>query len=136
MKTDARKSIPKAEPRPPERAAARPPPPVLARESTGNALTIAAALAFMFLCMILPIVGPAATQGSGSPGAGPATFLARNRAAFLATTLVATALAALATWSKLEARKVRGGAFPRVSAGLLAACAFVLVVFAAGLLGI
>ena len=110
--------------------------PFFAQPRVGSALTILAGLTFYFLLMILPLVGPAAMRGSGSPGAGPAPHLARNIAAFVSVLLLCFSLSLLALRSKLARRKMDGSPLPYYSIGLCAACVFLLVVLVTGLLQI
>lgn len=95
-------------------------------------LTVLAWLSFMFLCMILPLVGPAAVRGSGSPGAGPAPFLAKNYVAFSSALAVSLVLASLALYARLRFRRVRGGAYPRSSVVLLGILVFALIALMGG----
>jgi hypothetical protein len=110
--------------------------PLFARPAVGTALTLLSGFSFFFLCMILPIVGPAAVHGSGSPGAGPAPHLAKNYIAFSAALLVSIALAVLAVFSKLQRRKVDGSPLPLYSVGLLFLLAFMVIAFVTGLFAI
>jgi hypothetical protein len=112
------------------------PVPLLARPPIGNALTLLSGLSFFFLCMILPIVGPAAVHGSGSPGAGPALQLHQNYMAFTATLLVSLLIAGLAVYSKLERRKIDGSPLPFYSVGLLVVLVLMAIAFATGLFAI
>lgn len=100
----------------------------------GSFFTIASGVSFLFLCMILPLVGPAATHGSGSPGAGPAPHLTQNRIAFSAVLLVSLALAVLAVFSKLQRRKIDNSPLPIYSFGLVGLCVLLLVAFVTGAL--
>lgn len=65
----------------------------------GATLSVVAGLLFLALCMSLPLVGKAATHGSGSPGAGPIPSLQANLLWFwglwIATSLVTAAAIAL-----------------------------------------
>ena len=66
------------------------------RRAWPDGLTAAAGVLFLFLLMLLPLVGPAASRGSGSPGATRAPHYAKNVVAFLSVwllTLLATAVA-------------------------------------------
>lgn len=112
----------------------------------GTVLTVAAALAFQFLCMVLPLVGKAgmfpqreyAVRGMMNvPGPhGYDSYVTENRVAFLAVLLVALGLAAAATASKLMRRKIDGSPFPKLSAALCACCVGLLVAHVTGLLQI
>ena len=65
----------------------------------GETRSVVAGLLFLALCMSLPLVGKAATHGSGSPGAGPIPSLHANLLWFwglwIATALVTAAAIAL-----------------------------------------
>ncbi len=102
----------------------------------GDALTLAAGILFLLVCTMLPLVGPAAAYGSGSPGATTAEHYGRNRMAFAAVLLVTMSVSCAATVSKLIARRSAGGRLPWVAIGVDLACAALLTVFAAGLLTI
>ncbi|HBA84496.1 MAG TPA: hypothetical protein DCZ95_10420 [Verrucomicrobia bacterium] len=78
--------------------------PFFAIPMVSQVLTVLFALAFYFQCMILPIVGPAAMKGSGSPGAGPAAHATQNFIAFLCMLLVTLALGVLALYSQKQVR--------------------------------
>lgn len=92
---------------------------VLFRPLAGTILAVASGLSFFFLCMILPLVGPA---GSKVEHAG------KNKAAFLAVLLVTFLLGALASYSKMMRRKNDGGPLPYYSLGLCAVCILTLFV--------
>lgn len=109
--------------------------PFFAVPAVGTVFTILSAISFYFVCMILPIVGPAATHGSGSPGAVQAAHYHQNFMVFLAMLVISLALAGLALISKLERRKIDHSPFPIYSAGLLAVCAFLVVALFTGMLG-
>ncbi len=100
----------------------------------GTLLTIAAGLSFLFLCMILPLVGPAAWHGSGSPGAGPAPHLIKNIVAFVIVLLLTSAFSTLALLSKLRRRQIDGSPVPLMSLVLVAGCVFLFLAFVMGLL--
>jgi len=92
---------------------------VLINPKTGTVLAVASGLSFFFLCMILPLVGPAGSR---------VDHALKNKAAFL-TVLVSTfLLAALAAYSKMERRKVSGGSLPFSSIGLCVVCVLTLIV--------
>ncbi len=100
----------------------------------GNALIVAAGIAFLLVCMMLPLVGPAAAYGSGSPGATTAEHFAKNQTAFVTMLLVTLALAAGATASQWMARRRSGnGPLPWAALSLDALCVAMLAAFAAGL---
>ena len=109
---------------------------VLAAPMAGQALSILFGLLFLFQCMILPLVGKAATIGSGSPGAGPAATLWKNQLFFGAMLLLTLAVGGTAFYSKWLRRQTEGGPFPKFTAGLFAVAAALLLAFATGLLGL
>lgn len=102
----------------------------------GDTLTIAAGVLFLLLCMMLPLVGPAAAHGSGSPGATTAAHFASNRAAFSVMLGLTLSVAGLATVAKLAVRSRVGGRLPFIALGIDAACVGILIAYAAGLLQI
>ena len=102
----------------------------------GDTLTIAAGVLFLLLCMMLPLVGPAAAHGSGSPGATTAEHFGRNQTAFMVMLIVTLSVAGFATVVKLIVRRSLGGRIPFVALGIDAACVAILIVYAAGLLKI
>jgi hypothetical protein len=93
--------------------------PILYRPSTGSALTFSAGLSFYLLCMIMPLVGP---SGSRVEHHG------QNLATFLFVLFLTFALSGAASWSKLQSRKVQGGALPWFSLGLCALCLLTLII--------
>ena len=109
---------------------------LLVAPMTGQVLSILFGLLFLFQCMILPLVGKAAMGGSGSPGAGPADTIWKNKAFFLAMLLVTLAVGATAFYSKWSRRQTDGSSFPKATAGLLALTAALLLAFVTGLLGL
>ncbi len=96
----------------------------LSKPLLGDALAFLGALLFFFLCMLLPLVGPA---GSQTTHYWPHNFLT-----FLAVLLLAIASSALGTWSKLRLRQSEAGAFPWWPAGLTVFYILWLLVFLAG----
>ncbi len=100
---------------------------VLFKPATGTGLAVASGLSFFFLCMILPIVGPAGSR---------VEHAAQNKAAFLSVLLVTFVLAALAAYSKLGRRKVDGSPLPVLSFGLCGVCILTLLVLLSGGLAI
>ena len=93
--------------------------PILFRPSTGSALAFSAGLSFYLLCMIMPLVGP---------GGSRVEHHSRNLGAFLFVLFLTLALAGTASWSKLECRKIHGGARPWFSLGLCAICLLTLLI--------
>ena len=108
--------------------------PFFARPGVGSFFTILSALSFYFVCMILPIVGPAAAHGSGSPGATTAAHYQQNFLAFLSVLLVSLVLAVLALISKLERRKIDQSPFPLYSVGLCVVCVCLVIALFTGML--
>ena len=112
----------------------------------GTVLTVAAGLAFQFLCMVLPLVGKAgmhpdreyAVRGMlNVPGPhGFDSYVLQNRITFLAVLFVALALAVAATLSRLQRRKSDGSPFPKFSAVLAVCCVGLLLAHVTGLLQI
>ncbi len=100
---------------------------VLIRPNIGNYLTIAAAVTFQFVLILLPLVGPA---GAVAPHA------TKNFVAFLAVLLLALALSGLAVYSKLKRRQIDGSPLPYWSFALTGVCLFFLFALFAGLLRI
>lgn len=109
--------------------------PFFARPVVGSFFTILSALSFYMMCMILPLVGPAAAHGSGSPSATTAAHFQQNFVAFLTVLVISLALAVLALISKLERRKIDQSPFPLYSAGLCAVCVFLVFALFTGMLG-
>lgn len=112
------------------------PVPFFAQPMVGTLLTVASGVSFLFLCMILPIVGPAAAFGSGSPGATRAVHYTQNFWAFLGVLVLSMVLGGLAVFSKLERRKIDGSPLPVYSIGLCGILVLVLVALFTGLLSI
>ena len=108
--------------------------PFFERPMVGSFFTILSALSFYLLCMILPIVGPAAAHGSGSPGATTAAHYPKNFRAFLIVLLISLALAVLALISKLKRRKIDQSPFPLYSVGLCVVCVFLVFALFTGML--
>ena len=92
---------------------------VLAKPIFGNILAVASGLSFFFLCMILPLVGPAGSK---------VDHALKNKQAFLAVLVVTFLLAALASYSKILQRETKGGSLPLYSLGLCAVCILSLLV--------
>jgi len=86
---------------------------------TGTVLAVSAGLSFFFLCMILPLVGPAGSR---------VDHALQNKLAFLLVLFITFGLAAAAAYSKLGCRKTAGGPLPWFSFSLCAVCVLALVV--------
>ena len=110
--------------------------PLFALPIVGNLLSIASGLSFLVLCMILPLVGPSAMRGSGSPGATAVPHARANFLTFLGVLLLSLALSALAVYSKIDRRKADGSPLPVYSIGLFGILLFLLVALFMGLLEI
>lgn len=95
--------------------------------AVGTALTIAGGLSFLFLCMILPLVGKAGVQ---------TVHAKQNFFAFLAVLLVSLLLSGAATAAKLMRRKIDHSPIPWLSITLTAICVLLLISLFAGLLRI
>lgn len=101
--------------------------PFFARSYVGSTFTVLSGLSFLFLCMILPIVGKA----------GYVTMHARqNHIAFAGAVVLALVLAVLATVSKLERRKIDNSPLPLFSTVLAAISGMLLVALLLGVLHI
>lgn len=100
---------------------------ILARPEVGNGLTIASGLSFLFVCMILPLVGKAGVQ---------TTHYSTNLIAFLIVLLLTIALSALAVKSKRGRSKLDKSPRPVFSSIILGASVLLLVALVAGLLKI
>ncbi len=103
--------------------------PGIARPVVGSVLTAVSAVAFLFLFMILPLVGSAG-QAAAIPYAG------KNFAFFLFVLLVCMALAGMAVASKLARRRLDGSPLPYASLGLLGMGAVLLLLLVSGALRI
>jgi len=95
------------------------------RPWVGTVFTVLSALSFLFLGMILPLVGRA---GANRP------YSHENFMAFLGVLLVSLLLALLAVFSKMQRRKVDKSPLPYGSFGLVAVCLFLLLALFTGLL--
>lgn len=109
--------------------------PFFERPVVGSFFTILSALSFYLVCIVLPLVGPAAAHGSGSPGATTSANYHQNFVTFLTVLLISLTLAVLALISKLERRKIDQSPFPLYSAGLCAVCVFLVFALFTGMLG-
>lgn len=106
----------------------------LAEPRVGNVLSVLFGLLFLFLCMILPLVGKSAAHGSGSPGAGPMDTLWKNHLFFSISLLLTLLSGAGALYSKILRRREDGSPYPKATAGLLAVCVLLLLCYVTGLL--
>ena len=93
----------------------------------GTALTIAAGLAFLVVCMVLPLVGKVGVETAHAK---------QNFVAFLAALIVSLVLSIAATFAKLARRHVDHSPLPYLSLALTALGVLLLVSLLAGLLGI
>jgi len=108
-------------------AAAMPETPFFDRPLVGTVFTILSGLAFLFICMILPLVGKA----------GMTTVHAKlNTIAFAAALVACLVLAALATLSKMQRRRIDNSPPPVFSLVLLGLSGLLLVALVTGLLRI
>jgi uncharacterized membrane protein YiaA len=101
--------------------------PFFARSYVGTTLTTASWLAFLFVCMVLPLVGKAAVVTIHSR---------QNFLAFLAALLASLAFALLATFSKMERRKIDHSPLPKFSMAMCLLSLLLLVALLMGLLRI
>jgi uncharacterized membrane protein SirB2 len=110
---------------------ARPPPveevPFFAQPLVGSALTVLSGLAFLFLCMILPLVGKAGAAVPHAP---------QNFVAFFAALVVSFVLAGAAVLSKLARRRHDQSPPPYFSMALCLVYTVLLVALLGGLLKI
>jgi hypothetical protein len=93
----------------------------------GTGLTIAGGLSFLFLCMILPLVGKAGVQ---------TVHYRQNYLAFLSVLLLSLVLSSAATAAKLMRRRIDRSPLPWMSITLTALCVLLLISLFAGLLHI
>jgi len=100
---------------------------LLVHPLTGNILAVLAGLAFMLVCMLLPLVGAA---GSAVP------YDRSNFRAFLAALLVALLLSASAAASKWVLHRQVGGPRPYASLLLTGLCGVLLLALLTGLLSL
>ncbi len=101
--------------------------PFVARPEVGTVLTVLSGLCFLFVCMILPLVGKA---GSVVVHSG------KNTLAFALVLLATLVFAVLATWSKLKRRRLDHSPVPHFSIILMALSGFLLLALVTGLLRI
>lgn len=96
---------------------------VLFTPLAGTVLAVASGLSFFFLCMILPLMGPAGSK---------VAHAVQNKMAFLGALLATFLLAAMASYSKLGRRKIEGGSLPWFALGLCVVCVLTLLVLLSG----
>lgn len=99
----------------------------LSRPETGNLITILAGLAFLVVCMILPLVGKAGVQ---------TVHYRENLVAFSIALFAASALSILALRSKMIRRKLDGSPSPTFTLLLAALCGLLWLALLGGLLKI
>lgn len=100
---------------------------LIARPEVGTGLTIASGLSFLFLCMILPLVGKAGVQ---------TVHYTKNYITFLLVLLITIALSALAVKSKWERSRIDNSPRPKFSFLVLGLSLLLLVALVTGLLKI
>ena len=101
--------------------------PLFFQPAVGTVLTVLSGLAFLFVCMILPLVGKA----------GVATVHAHeNNLAFSAVLVLTLVLAILASISKLQRRRVDQSPLPYFSIVLASLAGLLLAAHVLGLLRI
>jgi peptidoglycan/LPS O-acetylase OafA/YrhL len=98
-----------------------------ARPTVGTFLTVLSGLSFLFVCMILPLVGKAAILTDRYP---------KNRFWFTVALLVSLALGMLAIFSKMTRRKLDQSPLPLFSIALTGIGFVLLIALFAGLLHI
>jgi len=97
------------------------------KPQTGTALAVLSGLSFLFLCMVLPLVG---RSGSAAP------HHQANFVAFLTVLLVSLGLSMAATMSKRSRSRIDGSPAPVWSMGLTGLLCLLLVCLFTGLLRI
>lgn len=107
--------------------AAHPRAPWWARPAFGNAFAIAAGVAFLVVCMLLPLVGKAGAVTS---------YADQNRRTFMTALAIALALALAATALKWARRRYDGSPRPWVMMGLAALCVLMWLALLGGWLAI
>ena len=101
--------------------------PIISNPNVGTALSIFSGISFLFLCMILPLVGPA---GAAVP------YAEENEKKFLSVLFASLLLSILAIGSKLYRRSIDHSPLPFYSMGVSLMCLLLLVAFLSGLLQI
>ena len=97
------------------------------RSSTGSALAVLSGLSFLFLCMVLPLVGRAGSAVS---------YADKNQTAFLGVLLMSLALSLAATGSKMSRSRMDGSPLPKWSIALSGLLVLLLICLFTGLLRI
>ena len=107
------------------------------KPEVGTAFTMAAWIAFLAVCMMLPMVGQAGVQVKYQASVGSELSQAMaNQIAFGAVAVISLLLSIAAIFSKLERRKLDNSPLPKLSIILCGTCVVVLLSFFTGLLGI
>lgn len=104
--------------------------------AAGNALAVAAGLLFLGLCMVLPLVGKAASGGSGSPGAEPLPSFPQNVRFFWTLWFLAALVTGAALANKAWRWRNLGEPFPRLVAALAVLLLALGLAQAAGILAL
>ena len=99
----------------------------LIKPEVGSSLTILSGLAFLALCMALPLVGKSVAKTN---------HVAMNYVGFYALLFVTITICALAIKSKLSRSKLDGSPFPLFSAAIGGLCVLLLISLVLGLLKI
>ena len=107
------------------------------KPEVGTAFTMAAWVAFLALCMMLPMVGQAGVQVKYLARVGSdLSQAAANSMAFAGVSVISLMLSVTAIFSKLERRKIDHSPLPKLSIILCGMCLILLLAFVTGLLGI
>jgi len=101
--------------------------PWLSRPEVGSGLSIVSGLAFLFLCMLLPLVGKAGAQTD---------HYTQNFIAFLLVLLITLGLSGAAVKSKLDRRARDGSPLPKFSLMILGFSVLFFFALISGLLKI
>lgn len=98
-----------------------------ARPAVGSMLSVLAGLSFLWLCMLLPLVGKAGAVAS---------FTRQNTFVFLGFLLLTLGLCAVAVGSKILRRRRDGSPPPIFSLVLAGLCGLLLIALVSGLLSL
>lgn len=101
--------------------------PFFTRPEVGTFLTVLSGLAFLFVCMILPLVGKASVQ---------TVHVRQNTQAFTAALVLTLLLSVAASWSKWSRRRLDQSPRPYFSLVLAGFSILLLAALALGLLSI